>query len=201
MKKAKAIANLKGLKPSELKIKGQVVKDGITGNTALPHCVPYATELQTKVGTLDTAITAGGTTPSELQKVAIIAAEDAIKLFLNFICAGVNVDGNGDETILLSSGFELKTYSPASPKSFIAKLGKLSGEIFLEINSYGAAAYYWEMTTDPIGATAWVKADLTTTSKTIIKGLTPGTKLWFRVSITKSNKVVVVSDPYTIMVV
>jgi len=31
--------------------------------------------------------------------------------------------------------------------------------------------------------------------------LTPGTKLWFRVSVTKGKTVAVVSDPYTIMVV
>ena len=100
---------------------------------------------------------------------------------------------------MLTSGFNLKTIAPKSSKSFIAKQGKLSGTVYLEINSYGIAAYAWEMSTDPIST--WTPVGLTTLSKTIVTGLTPGVKYWFRVSVTKGKGIAAVSDPYTIMVI
>ncbi len=200
--KTKQIAfNYASLDASGLAVKGQSIHDSLISNSYYPSCVPFISILQTNVTALTSTITAGGNTPTPAQTSAIHTAQKDVKNILRVIGGLVNWDGNGNETILLTSGFDLKNYSPPNPKTFKAKLGKLSGEVDLEINSNGNAAYYWEITNDPIGITTWAKASLTTTSKTTITGLTPGTKFWFRVSITKSNKVVVVSDPYTIMVV
>ena len=191
--------SFKGSDASGYAVSGQGVHDNLNGNVNYPSCVPFLGSLQSNINLLTAAITAGGSTPTPAQTGATHAAIKEVKHTLKVIGALVNYDANGDEAKLLTSGFSLKAYSPPSPKSFKAILGKLSGQIDLLINSYGAAAYFWQMSTDPIET--WTQVDLTTLSKTTISGLTPGSKLWFRVSITKGNKVVLVSDPYFIMVV
>lgn len=188
-----------GLDASGLAVKAQSIYDSLNGNNSYPSSVAFLPILQTNTSVLTSAVTAGGTIPTPAQTGAIHAAVREVKRVLKVIGALVNWDADGNEAVLLTSGFDLKTYTPPSPKSFKAVLGKLSGEIDLLINSYGAAAYFWQMSTDPNDS--WKQVDLTTVSKTTIKGLTPGTKLWFRVSITKGSKVILVSDPYTIMVV
>lgn len=199
MKTSSIVYNYAGLDASGLAVKAQSIYDSLNGNSSYPSPAAFLPILQTNTSALTSAVTAGGNTPTPAQTGAIHAAVHEVKRVLKVIGALVNWDANGNEAVLLTSGFDLKTFTPASPKSFKAVLGKLSGEIDLLINSYGTVAYFWQMSTDPISS--WKQVDLTTVSKTTIKGLTPGTKLWFRVSITKGNKVILVSDPYTIMVV
>ncbi len=188
-----------GLDASGLAVKGQSIHDNLNANSNYPSCAAFLPNLQSAINTLTASITAGGSNPTPAQTGASHAAVYQLKRNLKVIGGLVNWDANGNEAILLTSGFDLKTITPKSPKSFNVKQGKLSGTVDLEINSYGNAAYVWEMSADPIGA--WAKVDLTTLSKTTITGLTPGTKLWFRVSVTKGKTVAVISDPFTIMVV
>ena len=199
MKKPEAICNFKNDDAISLAVKSQALYTNLNGNPSYPTCAPLLPTLQTNTNTLNTAITAGGTTPTPAQTATINAAAYELKRVLKVICALVNWDANGNEATLLTSGFDVKTYSAPNPKTFKAKLGKLSGAIDLEINSYGVAAYVWQMSPDPIST--WADVSLTTLSKTTITGLTPGTKLWFRVKITKGKTVITISDPYTIMVV
>ena len=188
-----------GLDASGLAVKGQSINNSLTGNTNYLSVVPFLGILQTNVNNVNAAIAAGGSTPTPAQTAAIRAAVKELKRILKVIGALVNWDANADEAKLLTSGFNLKIITPPSKKTFTATLGKLSGEVVLELNSFGIAAYNWEMSTDPIST--WASIALTTYSKTVVTGLTPGQKYWFRVSVTKGKKVVVVSDPYYIMVV
>lgn len=200
MKYELAVLNLRGLDAAGLANKGQNVCDGVNANSSsFPSAMPFIGILQMNVTALNTAITAAGNDPTKVQTSAIRDAEKQLRRSMRLVCALVNWDGNGDATKLLSSGFDLKSNNPPSAKSFVAKLGKLSGTVELEINSYGNAAYTWEQSPDPIAA--WSQCALTTLSKASISGLTPGQKYWFRVKVTKGSNLITTSDPYTIMVV
>ena len=192
MSKSKAVLNFKDYDASGLAVKGQSIFDNTNANPNYPSCVTYTPILQSRVTNLTSKITAGGATPLPTQTAAIHAAIIDVREILTLICALVNWDAKSDEVKLLSSSFDVRKATVKNAKTFTAKLGLLSGQIMLEINSYGSAVYYWEISSDPIDI--WSKAAVSSVSKVTIQGLTPGTKYWFRVRITKGTKEILVSD-------
>lgn len=196
------VPNLSGLDATSMAAKGQDVHDKMNANLNFPTAQPYMAALQGFVNALTTCITTAGSEPSKAQTAAIKDAVSDVKRTLRFICAIANWDCYNNETKLLTSGFDIKAPKASSPKSFVAKLGKLSTTIDLSINSYGSGvAYQWFGCPDPIIPANWVQVALTTTSKVTITGQTPGVKMWYLVKMFKGDKLIATSDPYTIMVV
>ncbi len=198
MKKSKVVLNVSGLSAGEINNFADSIYTKLIGNTNFTLLGSYLTALSAANTSFKTAIVASkdGT---KLNTSTLHDAQYDVKRILAIIVATVNYEANGNETILISSGLDLRNYTPPTAKSFNAKQGKLSGSVDVEINSYGTAAYVWEMSTDPISS--WTQVALTTLSKTTITGLTPGLKYWFKVSVTKGSELKAKSDPYMVHVV
>jgi hypothetical protein len=99
-----------------------------------------------------------------------------------------NVDrvADGDEAIILSTGFHLaKQPTPAERPEFTAEAGDNSGSIWLKRKAVsGASSYVWQYY---VGAEAptedkWLFANSTTQASFQMTGLNPGDKVWFRVA-------------------
>lgn len=167
--------------------------------------VPSFTSLNVFIPFLQAAINKADTA-NTLQKEgdksttsAVRAAAAELKRILRKLAADVEFIAADDETIALSSGFDIKKPSLRVPKSFNAKQGAISGTVLLEINSHGSAAYQWEMSED--ATSNFSIKDVTVKSKTTITGLTPGVKYWFRVGVITSKGKQEYTDPYMVHVV
>lgn len=199
MKTPTIALNFSGLNAQDIALRGETVYNNLIGNVNFTSCAAYLPTLTTEVAALKAAIIIAKDEGTKAETSAVYDAEKKVKRVLKVISAVITFEAAGNETKLLTSGFELRAYTPPTPKSFNAKQGKLSGTVDLEINSYGAAAYAWEISADPIST--WNPIALSTVSKTTVTGLTPGIKYWFRVSVTKGNAKLATSDPYFIIVV
>ena len=178
MKTIRVIAYPKNISDVDLSIYSPTIVTGLTGNPSFISTNPAIAVLGTANAVLISAISAQ-TAGNKSSTSAVHQAAAEVKRILRAIASSVEYTGNNNETTILSSGFNIKKPAVFEGKTFKAKQGVLSGTVDLEVNSYGIAAYLWEMSTDPIGN--WQQVEATTISKTTIMGLTPGTKYWFRV--------------------
>ena len=86
---------------------------------------------------------------------------------------------NGNESIILSSGFETSRQPvyTAQP-DFEASNGEHSGEVLLKHKAVqGAKSWVWQYSTDGI---EWTHSGISTQTSYLVTGLTPITKYWFR---------------------
>jgi hypothetical protein len=99
----------------------------------------------------------------------------------------VNRTADGNDAIILSSGFHLaKQPVPSDRPEFTVEAGDALGSILLKRKAAdGAYSYVWQYY---VGSEApaddiWLLAGSTTQTSYLITGLTPGTKVWFRVAV------------------
>lgn len=187
-----------GLNPSELITYSNGIYTTLNGNINFPSAAPFVALLLTANTALIAAV-AAAKPGDKTSTSAMHDAENNVKRNLRALGALVDFEADGDETKILSSGFDLKTFTPPTPKSFTIKLGKLSGTVDMEINSFGAAAYKWLTSPDPIGV--WTEVALTTVSKVTVSNVKPGLGMWGKVIVSKGTKIIATSDPYYIMAV
>ena len=86
---------------------------------------------------------------------------------------------NGNESIILSSGFETSRQPvyTAQP-DFEASNGEHSGEVLLKHKAVqGAKSWVWQYSTDGI---EWTHSGISTQTSYLVTGLTPVSKYWFR---------------------
>lgn len=93
---------------------------------------------------------------------------------------------NGNESIIISSGFEAsKDSTPRQHTDFQIKDGEKPGSFELKkLAEEGAKSYLWHMHADtiPSNEKEWEVAGITTQSSIEINGLISGTRYWFRVA-------------------
>jgi len=89
---------------------------------------------------------------------------------------------DGDETIIHLANIDTKKKAVATKIDFLVEQGSDSGTVNVRVKALQNATYTWQYTSDLVG-NAWVQAGKNMQSKILIKGLSPGTKYWFRVSI------------------
>ncbi|MCZ4410668.1 fibronectin type III domain-containing protein [Cryomorphaceae bacterium 1068] len=119
----------------------------------------------------------------------------------------VNFTANGDEDVILSSGFDVRRKPEpsgplAQPIEFMAKRSEKSGEVVLDWKAIDhAKAYQVEYTTtDPASPEAtWQVATVTSKSKASVNNLTRGTDYWFKVKAISGTKSSAYSDVALIM--
>jgi hypothetical protein len=198
MKNVKVIAYPQDINDNDLSIYSQGIYDKCSSNPAFASLTTNLTNLNTRTNILNTALRAqkkgDASSTSNLR-----AASDEVKRELKLLASNVEYISKNDEALALSSGFSIQKPNVRDAKTFNAKQGKNTGTVDLEINSYGKAAYVWEMSPDPIGQ--WTKMDMTLVSKTTITCLTPGVKYWFRVTITTNKRKYDPTDPHFVLVV
>jgi hypothetical protein len=112
------------------------------------------------------------------------AAEDVFDTLLTALGNYVDSVAQGDETIILSSGMEVKRQPapigiPAQVTSFSAKTGTITGEIVLDWSKvYGAAIYLIYMKAND--GDAFTLAGESTKSKFTVTGLNSAQRYWFK---------------------
>ncbi len=91
---------------------------------------------------------------------------------------------NGDETVILSSGFNLsKEPTPAKREELSVTQNHIPGTVFLKRKAVeGAKSYLWQLCQgdSPAGEEGWTFAGATAQTKHEIANLTTAGKYWFR---------------------
>lgn len=92
---------------------------------------------------------------------------------------------DGDDTIILSAGFNLaKQPAPAIRPEFSVELGDKSGSVLIRRQAVdGAKSYIWQYSageTPAANDADWVTAQVTAKASVELTGLTPLSKYWFR---------------------
>lgn len=103
----------------------------------------------------------------------------------------IDLVADGDEAIILSSGFNLsKQPVPSSRPDFSVELGEKPNSILLHCKAQeGAKSYIWQYCigdAPSVNDADWVTAQVTTKASAELLGLTPLTKYWFRVAVVTS---------------
>lgn len=198
MKTIKMIAYARNISDTELIIYSQHIHNTLLGNGNFNFTIPSLTDLQLANIVLDDALV--NQSPGDTNSTGQVrAASRQVKRVLKAMAAHVDYAAFDNETLALSSGFSIKKPAVKDAKTFTAKQGKTSGTVNLYINSYGNAAYMWEVSADPIGQ--WKTLETTVVSKTTVNGFTPGNKYWFRVAVVTSKGKNDYSDPHVVHVV
>ena len=108
------------------------------------------------------------------------AADDLFRLVVNY----VNKVANGDETIIIQSGFHVSKQPTLFQKPEIAVYdGPHSGSVLLKIKAIeGAVAYIWQYVQEatPNSASVWVTVNTSTVAHFQIDNLIPGVAYSFR---------------------
>jgi hypothetical protein len=97
---------------------------------------------------------------------------------------GLYVDrvADGDETIIMKSGFDMTRPPLQSVKPiFVAENGEHAGEVDLHHKSIpGSKSWVWQKCADPLDDSKWEPEAITTQASYTVKGLPSVSRYWFR---------------------
>ena len=182
--------------------KSEHILQSMTGNPNFASPTPALTVLQTAITKYSAALgkVVDGTKQDTVLKNQ---ARQELESLLHDLGLYVQLNGQNDEAILASSGFDSsKTPAPvgilAKPTGFGADVNQAKGCIDLWLDSInGARSYLYEYTETPVtAASAWRVLGDTATSITI-SGLDSGKEYAFRVTGIGSDPTRVYSDIVT----
>jgi hypothetical protein len=132
--------------------------------------------------------------------------EDVLDSKLTQLGNYVEIIANGDETIILAAGMEVKGKGSRQPNKFAVVNGDHEGEAILQTPVTVRASYVWQKSFDPLpldtpaaNGTKWEQFAITTIATVTIRALVPGTKYWFRVAPITSLGQGLWSDPISLI--
>ena len=168
----------------------QLTQDIITKVTGNPHFGtpnPTLTALQALLTTATDAVNAYDATRQSLTMLRTDRedAMEALKEGLRALAGYVASASNGDATIILSSGMNVRQDPapiglPAAPQNLSAQFGANDGTSVLDWESVrGGRSYLVECATNALGP--WTQVALTTDTQTLVTNLISGTKYYYRV--------------------
>jgi len=118
--------------------------------------------------------------------VAMHASEDAADEIFRVLAAYVDRMAKGDESIILSSGFNTsKQPTPAQKADLTVISGSNSGSVKLIAKAVkGAGSYIWQVAKGalPTDESGWINVGFTTQASNELTGLDVATKYYFRVA-------------------
>jgi hypothetical protein len=203
---AKVKLNLRGLSTLEVIALGRQIVKALTGNKDFPNPQPPLATLTTGLDELDTA-------QADLQKARQDTAtklsikdekQASIVALLRQSAAFVESVVGDNEKLILSAGMGVR--SPASPTQPASAPGNLTAtesdheaelDLHWDAGRRGVTGYEVQRSPDPPTPTSWVHETISTKSSVTIKGLTSGTRYWFRVRAVTSGGQSGWSDPAT----
>lgn len=156
----------------------------LTGNEYFPNPDVALTEVKKAVDEFEAAYqsTIDG---SHTAVSAMHDAEEKADGLYRILTAYVNRIADGNETMILSSGFHLSRQPGSVQKPELdAQDGDISGNVWLIARAVEkAGAYIWQlaMGTIPSGNEGWTTCGHSTQSFYQVAGLVPGNKYYFRV--------------------
>jgi hypothetical protein len=155
----------------------------MTGNAQYPTPLPALTDVTTAVNALETVVhdaLDGG-------KIAIAtrnAARAEMLSLLRQLASYVSGNCDADLVLLIGSGFDaVRAPAPVgvlpAPDNLRLDLTGISGQLYLRFDRVANAVNYSvQVATDPDGP--WTDQDLSTSTRVMIDGLTPGKVYWVR---------------------
>jgi len=135
----------------------------------------------------------------------MLDARDALLAALRSLGLYVEKIADGNETILISSGFPLtKDHLPKRRDNFWAKRGPNAGDILVGCVAYPKAkAYVWQRfvgTNPPTDDNLWVWSGVSTQTKMGLTNLDSGSRVWLRYCAVTKNGMMEWSNPIDIIV-
>jgi hypothetical protein len=184
MKKKIILKKYKRERDSDLSTTAKRVVEKLKNNTNYPNPPAALAKLEEKLPAYDASLVNARGRDKEM-----IAIKKGLKIeiaaLLTELDSYVTLISNGDEVLLLSSGFDISGQTeeqpmPAIPKLFI-ELGA-PGEVTIKVKQVrGARAYMHQYTAEPpTSETIWVNEGSTNPNCTF-RGLKSFTKYWFRI--------------------
>ena len=151
----------------------------MTGNVSFLTPVPPLADISTAAGNLETAYNESrGRDKNKVQIMRLRRAE--LLALVTQLAAYVQSISNGNEEVILSSGFDVvHRGTPQPPVEKVANLraftGSVSGSIKLLWNrTIGARVYMVQIATDTASGEAFHERGITSKTRIKIDGLTPG---------------------------
>jgi hypothetical protein len=157
----------------------------MTGNVHFPTPEPPIADVQAASDAYAAALNAA----ADLSRQAVAnkdAARKALEAILATLGRYVMFVANGDENILISSGFTVtKTPQPVvldPPGNVTLSNGINPGELVSQVSSQNAKSFIHQITdTLPVDDTIWINHTVST-AKYTFSGLIPGKQYWVRVA-------------------
>ncbi len=155
----------------------------LTGNAAYPNPDVALAEAKTSVDKLENLFLASRDGSHSIIS-AMHAAEDETDDLFRILAAYVSRIANGDEALILSSGFDYMKQPAAKQKDILAvENGDVSGSVFLVARAVDkAGSYIWQMAKDvlPPDEEGWKKVGYSTQASFGVANLTVGATYYFR---------------------
>jgi hypothetical protein len=186
--------------------KAQQIVAALTGNASFATPSPSLANITAATNDLSTAYSdaqaarqaAKEKTSAQNQK------EDALDQLLTQLAAYVESVAGNSEQLILSAGMDMRaaaiptTDRPGQPQALTPTAGDRDGEIDLSWDTViGAKSYVIDKSADPVTATSWSHAGVSTKSNFTAQVLISGARYWFRVAAVNNNGQSGWSDPAT----
>ncbi len=192
MRTPKVSTSFSGFTDANLETKAQLILASMTGNPAFANPIPTLAELQTAVTRYSTDLVAA----AALGRTNV-ANKNASRQLLENILAQLGMYvmyiANGDEAILISSGYSmLKSPEPiyiTNPGNVTLSNGITTGQMMSVVNAVsGARTYLHEICTEqPTAATVWT-SNPSSRRQFTFTDLVAGKQYWVRVGVTGSGE-------------
>lgn len=178
------------LKLSRLSIASKIEKTrfivtSMTGNANFPTPSPTLASVTANVNTLETAhLTAlgGGTDDTANMHAKEVLLDLSLKLLAAYVEGIGNLNPITAESVILSSGMELKIQPVHTAREFSVSITDNPGEVKLSTKYSPNATFIWQITTNPSEEDGWEQINQTTRAKLVKSGLESGTRYYFRVT-------------------
>lgn len=192
MKNSKISVSFTKFSDADILTKSEHILQSMTGNVSFPNPIPTLAELQTAIDAYSVALTNAkglGKVPVAIKNQTRAVLEQLLfqlGMFVMYVA-------NGDETILITSGYTLtRTPEPnyiTSPGNVTLENGVTSGELVCAVKSQKAVKSYLHQITAELPAenTVW-ESNASSRSRYVFTNLQPGKQYWIRVAAIASNE-------------
>ena len=190
--------------PEKIDLAQQIVK-AMTGNANFPTPNPSLAQVTTASDNLEKAHGDALAARQESKNKTAIQnqCEEEFDAFVTRLASYVSSIGGDDPVLITSAGMDVQT--PATPvgdvgvaKAVEVEAGESDGELRLQWRSVeGARSYVVERSPAAPPNATWIHEAATTKTQITVKGLTSGTRYWFRVAAVGTNGQGGWSDPAT----
>ena len=194
--------NLEDLSRLEKVAQGEKIVPLMTGNAAFPDAGDLVTDLATKTAALKAKNLAQETAQQAAKEATNEAnlAEAEYDVAATALGNHAQSESKGDETDLLSGGFDLRDERTPQIMGQVQNLSATAGDNPTEADlawdpEEGAKSYEVQSSPDPVTESSWSHLDVVVKSKATFGGLPSGTICFFRVRAIGPNGKGPWSDP------
>jgi hypothetical protein len=164
--------------------KSKIITLLMTGNPNFPSPIPTMATVTQITNQLETATTVKGKSGSKSDTTAMRKKEEdldlALKQLASYVESVANQNEDTAEAVIQSAGMEVRSRITRVQAVLLAILTGNPGEVRLVHKAGKRVSYEFQMCTDLTNEANWRTIAATTLSKTIVRGLAPNTRYYFR---------------------